>query len=247
MTEKDFEKALNAVFNEECSAIENDEIPQYEFSPRFEKRMNRIIGRKRRPSLHNFRKNLLRSFACAVSAAAVVFFVAKPSDYQFQGDSTRLHILNFYIELNNNGTDYEFRMDIPDKDAPYIIEELYEITYDLNDYKLDWDSTIYSWYDINNATDYSCLFINDERDLYYEQRVKQGYDVCLNTEGAEFEVVNIGDKKAVYFKNHINVTYLLWEDDDYIFLLNSAGINNHRPFVKSELIDIANSVQKIEK
>ncbi len=247
MNDTDFEKALQAVFDEQCREIDNADIPQYEFSDKFEKKMNRIIRKRKKPVMRAFRKAFIRAVACAASAVLVTVSILSSKNSLFTGDTSRLHILNFYIELNNNDTDYEFHIDILDEDAPETIEELYEITYDLSDFQFDWDSMQYSWYDYKRETYYDMQVSNDERVLFFVQHTKPGLNVALNTEGAEFEIVQLDDCEAVFFRNHVDLNYLLWEGEDYIFYLISEGLNGNEPFGKNELIDIANSVQKVEK
>ncbi len=239
MNDTDFEKALQAVFDEQCREIDNADIPQYEFSDKFEKKMNRIIRKRKKPVIRAFRKAFIRAVACAASAVLVTVSILSSKNSLFTGDTSRLHILNFYIELNNNDTDYEFHIDIPDEDAPETIEEFYDITYDLSGFQLEWDY----------VDDSKHKMIKSSDDIYisFTQRTKPGLNTTLNTEGAEFEIVQLDDCEAVFFRNHVDTNYLLWEGEDYIFYLISEGLNGNEPFGKNELIDIANSVQKVEK
>lgn len=239
MNDTDFEKALQAVFDEQCREIDNADIPQYEFSDKFEKKMNRIIRKRKKPVIRAFRKAFIRAVACAASAVLVTVSILSSKNSLFTGDTSRLHILNFYIELNNNDTDYEFHIDIPDENAPETIEEFYDITYDLSGFQLELESIQNSWY--------SMIRSSDEIYLSFAQHAKPDFNVLLNTEGAEFEIVLLDDCEAVFFRNHVDTNYLLWEGEDYIFYLISDGLNDNEAFSKNELIDIANSVQKVEK
>ncbi len=66
---------------------------------------------------------------------------------------------------------------VEDDSAPTTLEEIYEITYNLNDFKID-------YYDEN---EYSrrIIYIKDNIAIYFSQYTKEMYYPSINTEDAE--------------------------------------------------------------
>lgn len=115
--------------------------------------------------------------------------------------------------------------------APTTIEDVYEITYDLSDYTVD--------YEKNNEYSRNISYINNDISIDFRQCTKKMYNVKLNTEGAEISTVNIGEYEAMYYRDNHNYDNVIWDNGDYIMQLSSN-------IGKDELINIAKSVKKVE-
>lgn len=82
-------------------------------------------------------------------------------------------------------------------------------------------------------------YTNGEIYISFEQYTKNEYDMLLNTEDADIEVITINKHEAIYYMDNRNYNHLIWDNGAYIISLGSN-------ISKSALIDIANSVQKVE-
>lgn len=120
---------------------------------------------------------------------------------------------------------------IDNDESPQTIEDIYEITYDLSDYTYD----LWHCDDISRLAEYT----NGEIYISFEQYTKNEYDMLLNTEEADIEVITINKHEAIYYMDNRNYNHLIWDNGAYIISLGSN-------ISKSALIDIANSVQKVE-
>ena len=141
-------------------------------------------------------------------------------------DAFRNSVANFIVNV------YEKFSEIcPEEDnsAPTTIEEIYEITYDLSEYTVDYES--YSDYDI------SISYIQDDIVIDFMQCTKDKYNENINTEGAYISMVSIGEYEAMYFRSNHNYDHLIWDNGDYIIHLSSN-------IGKDELITIAKTVKK---
>ena len=75
--------------------------------------------------------------------------------------------------------------------------------------------------------------------IFFNQYVKSEYDVNINTENRPLEYIEINGNDGYIVDLGNNEYYLSWENGDYIFdITGNIG--------KSALIDVANSVQKVE-
>ena len=115
--------------------------------------------------------------------------------------------------------------------APTTIEDVYEITYDLSDYMVDYEE--YDEYSRNIS------YINNDISIDFRQCTKKMYNEKLNTEGAEILTVSVGEYEAMYFRDNHYYDTLIWDNGDYIIRLSSN-------IGKDKLINIAKSVKKVE-
>ena len=118
-----------------------------------------------------------------------------------------------------------------DKKAPETIEEIYNITYDLNDYTID--------YQEYNEIFRNTVYVKDDYVIDFSQYTKSAYDLLINRENAETTAIDINGNEAVYFYDNHNYSHIIWDNGNYIIDI-SSNID------KSTLISIAKSVKKVE-
>ena len=105
--------------------IENVE---HEFSPKFEKNIEKLINRRKKPyfrMINTFGKRVACIAACAVIASTTTVMSV---------DAIRNAVFNFFSDMF--GSTSTVRVEI-DKQHPKTIEEIYDITYDLSYYTIE--------------------------------------------------------------------------------------------------------------
>lgn len=199
-------------------------IPQMEehiFSKKFERKMKKLINRRRKPYYKLINKTWKRA-VCAVTAVAVSMTIA------MQVEAVRSLFKDFFAYIYEK---FSVLQSVDSTNAPETIEDVYVITYDLSGYTIDYEE--YDDYSRNIA------YVKGDVIIDYYQVVKYKYDLLWNTEDTNMEKILIGDFEAVYFYDNHNFETIVWDDGEYIFTIGSnVG--------KNALIDIAKSVKKVE-
>lgn len=199
-------------------------IPQMEehiFSKKFERKMKKLINRRRKPYYKLINKTWKRA-VCAVTAVAVSMTIA------MQVEAVRSLFKDFFAYIYEK---FSVLQSVDSTNAPETIEDVYVITYDLSGYTIDYEE--YDDYSRNIA------YVKGDVIIDYYQVVKYKYDLLWNTEDTNMEKILIGDFEAVYFYDNHNFETIVWDDGEYIFTIGSnVG--------KNALIDMAKSVQKVE-
>ena len=190
------------------------------FSPKFEKRMKRLIGRRNKP-YYRIINTAAKRAACTAAAVLIV-----SSATIMSVDALRNAIIDFIVSV------YEKFSIIftEDKKAPETIEEIYNITYDLNDYTID--------YHEYNEIFRNTVYVKDDYVIDFSQYTKSAYNLLINTENAETTAIDINGNEAVYFYDNHNYSHIIWDNGDYIIDI-SSNID------KNALISIAKSVEKV--
>lgn len=222
MQNEKFKRALaEALIPEYENSIPQTE--EHEFSAEFEKKMNKLIRRQKKPYY------MLVNTAAKRAACIAVCVAIASSAAVMSSSALRERFADFFMDIF---TDHSVVTPAEsDAEAPTTIEEKYEITYDLSDYEM----TFYK----ADENKIRIRYENDDDVIEFSQYVKSEYNISWNTEGATIETVILNDYEAIYFHNNEYHT-LIWETEDYIFSIDTT-------VGKSELIEIAESVQKVEK
>lgn len=192
------------------------------FSPKFEKRMNRLIGRRNKP-YYRIINTAAKRAACIAAAVLIV-----SSATIMSVDALRNAFIDFIVSVYEK---FSTVQPINDNNSPDTIEDIYEITYDLSDFTIDYDK----------CDDFhrSMTYIKENSVINYSQYTKSGYDMILNTENVETTTMIINGNEAIYFMDNHNYSHIIWDNGDYIIDL-SSNID------KNKLINIAKSVEKVE-
>lgn len=195
---------------------------EHTFSPKFEKRMKKLIKRRNKPYY-----KMINTFGKRTACAAAVMLILS-SVTIMNVDALRNAFSDFFIRTYEKFSNVQ---PVEDSTAPENLKNIYEITYNLDDFKV-----IYENKDIFS---YNITYLKDDIVIDFNQYIKN-YNFNVNTEDAE-EITNIDINRhdaICFFDNH-NYYNLIWDNGDYIISLSSN-------IGKDALIDIAKSVQKVE-
>lgn len=220
MQNEKFKKAIHEAMERDYKNLTTTS-ENHIFSPEFEKRMNRLISCSNKP----YYKIINTAAKRAACIAASVIIISSATIMSV--DALRNAFIDFFVSV------YEKFSIIftDDKKAPEIIEEIYNITYDLNNYSID--------YQEYNEIFRNTVYVNDDYVIDFSQYTKSAYDLIINTENAETIAIDINGNEAVYFYDNHNYSHIIWDIGDYIIDI-SSNIN------KNKLINIAKSVEKVE-
>ena len=119
-----------------------------------------------------------------------------------------------------------------------LFVDKYEITADMSDFELvDFREYI---------SDCEYTYENENCTIYFTQYIKEYYDIAINTEGYDIETIYIDGCEGFYVNMYNqNGQILGWDNGDYVLSI-LVLCNDNYEFSKDKLIDIANSVQKVE-
>jgi hypothetical protein len=196
----------------------------HEFSDEFNRKMDKLINRRKKPYY-----KMINTFGKRVACIIAVVFIASFTTVM-SVSALRNAFKDFFMKIFPNHSEISAIVDSDDT-SPTTIQSDYNITYDLSDYEI-----VYEEYDeISRDISYK----KDDIVINYDQYVKCEYDMAINTEDAEISTVSLDNADAIYYKDNQNYYHLIWDNGEYIIMLSSNIGEN-------ELIDIANSVQKVE-
>lgn len=223
MANEKFIKALYDALIPEYTAVMRDaDDTAHEFSPGFEKRMKKLIKRRNKPYYKLINTVVKRAACIAViilAASSVTILSVKAIKKVISSLSVKTVSV---IQTNISGNE------------PQTLEELYDITYDLSDYKVAHDSKnefIYWKYYKNTKDNYTSVEL--------KQYVKNFFPLTTYPD-APITLIDINGYEAFLYSNDtIDFHYLIWDNGDYIIQLKSN-------VDKDTLIKIAESVQKVE-
>lgn len=223
MYENNFTKALYDALTPEYDNLIHDTIEEHVFSAKFEKKMKKLIKRRKKP-YYRIINTVGKRVACAVLA-----FLVASSATVLSVKALREAVADFFISI------YEKFSTIQSADetgtTPETIEDIYEITYDLSGFTIDYED--YNEYSRNIS------YVNDDILIDFQQYTKEMYDENVNTEGANISTIIINSYEAIYFRDNHQYDCMIWDNGDYIIVLYSN-------IGKNALINIAESVQKVE-
>lgn len=195
--------------------------PDHEFSPAFERKMDKLIKRRSLPFY------MLINTAGKRIAGIVIGIIIALSAAVISVDALREGFVDFITMVFS---DHSVVKPVETENAPETIEEIYGITADLSGYEI-----VYESYD---DTSVRIDYIKDDVMIIFRQHIKTA-TLNHNTENSEFSEININGYNAIYYCDNHNYNKIVWDNDSYtIYLSSNIG--------KNELIEIAESVQKTE-
>lgn len=222
MPDESFRKALSDALRADYEeSIPN--IDEHKFSPKFEAKMRKLINRHNKP-YYRITNTVGKRVACIVIA-----FLVASSVTILSVEALRNAVADFFISIYEK---FSTVQPIEDDSAPLTIEDIYEITYDLSEFTIDYEN--YNEYSINIS------YVNDDISIDFQQYTKEMYDENVNTEGSDISTIIINSYEAIYFRDNHQYDCLIWDNGDYIIVLYSN-------IGKDALISIAESVQKVEE
>lgn len=224
MPKTEFQKAIFESLTQEYE----QSIPphdEHEFSPKFQKKMQKLMKRRRKPYFKIIDTTGKR-IVCAVIGVFLACSVTVTSASAIKRIVSSFHVETLRRFSNVNTFDAEGV-----EDSPQTIEDIYEITYDLSGYTYD-----ICWSDeTSRCVDY--IKGNDE--VTFFQDVQLDYDVAWNTENAEIIHIQINGHPGIYYCDLNGYNTYIWDNDDYILAVSSN-------LDKEEVREIVESVQKVE-
>lgn len=224
MTDSEFKQAISEALCEEYVKSIPEHNSDHIFSDSFNKKMEKLIKRQKKP-YYKIINTAGKRAACIAVAALILSFSTVMGV-----DALRNAFKNFIIKIFSTYSEISY-VEESDVSSPDTIESIYSITYDLSDYEIDYED-----YD---SVRRHIIYKKDDIYIDYYQWIKSEYDAHLNTEDAEISQMEIQGHEAIYYCDNHNYHNLIWDNGEYVIMVNSN-------IGKNELIDIANSVQKVE-
>lgn len=229
MTNNEFDDIIREAFRQNISKYipESDiDYTPHKFSPEFERKMNILMGKDNKNVKITFKKLLI----AVIAALLAVFIIA------MSVSAVREAFFNFLMDIFDTRTVVE---SVDDVDAPLEFTDKYEITADMSDYELvDFRESIFR-----------CKYIyeNEHCTIYFTQYIKEHYHISVNTEGYDIETIYIGNYEGFYINMYNqNGQIISWDNGDYVLSI-LVFYDSGYDFGRDKLIDMANSVQKVEK
>ena len=224
------------------TAIANSIISEYDeiyeqaddesdFSKGFEKKMDKLISRRKKPYY------IMINTAFKRVAVIIIAFISISAVTILSVDALRDFFKDLFVNIFSDhshvvaNTEPEVGESSLTITYPEKIESKYEITYDLSDY----EKTVYSDDEISTIIEY----VNGDAIIDYTQYVVSQYDAFLNTENAEIEHIDINGHDAMMFIDNNGYYSIIWNNGEYIIQL-------HTNLDKSKTVDIAKKKKKVE-
>ena len=224
MSESKFERALSEYMCGEGEALmlENEDIA-HEFSLKFEKRMEKLINRRKKPYFRMI-NTVGKRVACI---AACAFIVSSAS--LMSVDAVREAFLGFVLNIFEDHSDISFQED--DK-HPDTIQDIYEITYDISGFHIDFED--------EGDKSRTIVYTNNNNEITFMQYTQKSFNLGINTEDTELMHIDVNGFDAIYYCDNHNYHTLIWDNGQYIFYISSN-------LPEKETISVAESVKKVEK
>ena len=223
MTEKEYRHCIAEALLPKYHQILDEADSSHEFSPDFERRMDKLIRQRRKP-FYRFTNTVGKRVAVIIIGLITVSFTTVMSV-----EALRTPFLDFITSLFSDHSEVKTIDD--SGDYPETIESYYEITSDLSDYSIERDSV--------KDDERAIYYRHNDKLIYYYQKIIDNYRNNLNTENANTESIDINGHEAIGYMDNQNYYTLIWNNGEYIIqIASNVG--------KDALIEIAKSVQKVE-
>lgn len=223
MERSKFSLAIDKALTKEYMAYFPETKKEYEFSPKFKKKMKKLISRRNKPYY-------IMINTAGKRAAVIIITTATAAAAIMSVEAFRTAFVDFFVHIFEKFSIIEPKN--TENNAPDTIENMYEITYNLSDYSIDFEAY--------NDLRRNIRYVKNEITIDYFQEVKITYVKNWNTEDNPVDEITINGFQAVYFYDNHNYNNIVWDNGEYIFSLSSN-------ISKEELILIAESINKIEE
>ncbi len=220
MTREEFNEALRTAVSSEFEHI-NDDIPEHVFSPRFERRMNRLLRSVRKHGTSP--RKVFYKRLTTIAASFLLFIIATT-----QVQAIREPIVNFVTKIYDIYKEITFEGDVSS-----TIARQYELGYVPEGFSLSSDShslaRIFYKY-TNNINEY----------ITFNQGTTREAGIFIDTEKTTSKQLNINNLEATLYQLE-NITYIQWIQDTYYM-----GITCRGSFEEAEIIKMVESVRVVE-
>ncbi len=220
-------QAVAAYVEEEMTRLPSDEeIGMHQFSPEFERKMEKLLRHEHRPHrilLHSTGKRV------AVLAAVIALLAAS----MLSVGAVRESIVSFFTQVYEEFTAIIF--DQPEETGrTYEADSInaIEVTYIPEGFELKQQGKNNGWASIEYVD-------NNDGYIVIDQRILREHEIGFNTENIEYQTVIINGHKGLYYENQ-GYTTLMWNNETQYFII-SGNVD------KNEIIKIAESIQIVTK
>lgn len=203
-------------------------VEAHEFSPAFEKKMKKLL----KASHASVKITSVRSAKQVIKYALIAALLAILA--------ISVAAVMYWNHLRMEQHDIFSLLYIDDiSEAPETIKSVFSITADMTDFKQiveENEMFIRRTKYTNNETGASILF--SQMTIMFVQGIR------LNTEDVVEDTITtmqINSYDAIYFETTSGIKNIIWDNSEYVFTIEAHGVG------KDELIEIANSVQNVEK
>lgn len=223
MSNNNLKRALDEALSGEYYLLLNGKhIPEHKFSGKFEKKMNKLIKRRRKPYFHVI-NTVGKRAACIIIA-----FLTASTATVMSVDALREAVIGFFMKTFDT---YSLVKLVDDGSHPDTIEEIYEITYDLSGYRVEWED--------NSISTRQSIYCKGDKYIYFFQYSRDIGDFFANTEDAVIYKTEINGYDGIYYLDNNDYNTFIWDDGRYTFRI---GTN----LDKNEAYEIAKSVKVAE-
>ena len=205
MTDEVFRKAIGEALHPEFAAM----IPEHGehiFSEKFERKMERLIRRRRKP-YYSLISTGLRRTACIIVMFLVVSFTTVMSV-----EALRKPFLDFISSIFSDHTTIESVLDL-DGDYPEKIEDEYFIS-ELPDGFVEKSIN-------RNESSIDILYTNGDKFIIFSQNTKDGFKTAFDNEHNEFSVFTNEAERNYIFINSEKSIKLICDNGLYIITIDS--------------------------
>lgn len=186
---------------------------KYEFSPEFEKKIQKIIDSERRRVKHSSFKNASYKFLKTGKriAIAICIIIATFSLVAFTIQPIRVALMNFYIERHDEYISFDLQEQGEENDKAPDVNLSVIITYVPAGYEI--------FNIVDNESALSITYSNSNQFIHFE-RYSGSAKITLDGEGVEFKKIMIGGKEGyISSKNEMNTVII--NDEYYGYKLSS--------------------------
>lgn len=222
MYEDNFKQALFDALTPEYVQILNNASDDHVFSQKFERKMQKLIKRRNKPYY-----KIVNTIGKRVACIAVIIIVAS-SITVMSVKALREAVADLFVSIYEKFSSVQ---SAESSNTPATIEDIYNITVGLDNYEVVFEDTSNRWH--------SVTYVNGEQIIDFSQYTIDGYNMNINTENATIHTININENEAIYYFDNNNYWNIIWNNGTYIIKISSN-------ISKDALIDIAESVQKVE-
>ncbi len=228
MTDLEFERYITSVIKEYGANYIDEKLidnTPHKFSAEFERKMNILMGKSSKKI-----KITPKKFIIVVTAALLAVFIMAMSV-----SAVREAFIKFLMNIFDTHTVVQA---VDDVSAPLDFNDKYEITEDMSDYELtNFSEDVFS-------REY--IYESDNCTVYFTQYIKEYYDIAINTEDYNMETIYVNGCEGYYVNMYNQDGQIIsWDNGDYVMSI-LVSCDNEQVIGKNKLIDMANSVQKIE-
>ncbi len=227
MTEKQFDDFLEKSilkFGEEYIDFSAEWNEPHDFSRKYLKKKSRLIKRQKSFYFPIVKTPLRRSAAITIATVIAV------SVMTMSVSALRNAFLNFIMKIFDTHTTVTA---VLNDEALTEFEDIYAVTYIPDGFEL-----VKEYNSSDNIPWLTTTYKRGEDYIIFTQYLKSTYNVDVNTEGYCLQPIEINGNEG-FIVDMKSACYISWENSNYI--LELAGIVD-----KDTLIEVANSVQKVE-